>query len=187
MRIDGILSCSMYAYGKEKPLISFSVSDSLFVKYTVTNDSTILFKEIPEFVLDALSRRLGNQAANYFIPTWKTSERQIFTAYNSRMQEATGYAANRQWANAESVWIAEFGRKTNPVDKAKIAYNLAIATEMQDKFDSAWSWVLKAKDCLKEAGFDSYSQEMQLIDKYISELELRIQNDRLLDLQWGKE
>ena len=187
LRTDGMLSCTMYSYGNEKPVSSFTVFDSLFTKSTVENDSMFLFKKIPEFMLHELSSTMGNKAAKRFIPTWKTEERMLYLGYNSRMQEATGYASNHQWADAESIWIAEMGKKTKPVDKAKIAYNVAVANEMQDKMEPALRWAKNAKDYWKNANQDKYSQEIGLTDKYITELEQRIRNNRLLDLQWGKE
>jgi len=187
LRADGIITCSMYSYGREKPLTTFTVSDSLFTKSIVEGDSIIFFKEIPEYMIHELSRVLGNQAAKRFIPTWKTVNRLFFTGYNARMQEATSYAANRKWANAESIWTTELKKKTKPASQAKIALNLAVANEMQDKLDPAWNWAQKAEEYLKSANPNNNSQEKKLIDEYISELERRIQNNRLLDLQWGKE
>jgi len=186
LRIDGVLTCSMYFHGKEKPLTTFSVSDSLFVKSIIEGDSITFFKGIPEYVLHELSRQLGDQAAKRFIPTWNTVERILFTNYSARMQEATGYAANRKWANAESIWNTELEKRTKPLDKAKISFNLAIANEMQDKLDSALEWAQKAKGLLNGKQYDDL-QETDLVNKYISELGRRIQNNRLLDLQWGRE
>jgi len=186
LRANGILTCSMYSYGKDKPLTTFTIIDSVFTKSVVDGDSTIFFKEIPEFMLHELSGRLGNQAAQRFTPTWKTVERTVFRGFSARMQEAAGYAANRQWANAESLWTTELEKKTNPVDKAKIAFNLAVANEMQDKLDSAYTWVQKAKEYLENVDQIKHSQEIEYTNKYFSNLEQRIQNNRLLDLQWGK-
>jgi len=187
LRTDGLITCSMYAFGKDKPLTTFTVSDSLFLKSMVANDSTILFKVLPEYLLDELSRVIGNQAATHFIPTWKTTERMFFTGYNSRMQEAVGYAADKQWLKAESVWASELENKTKPADKAKIAFNLAVTNEMQDKFDEALEWAQKAKDYLQSANPNKDSKEIDLTNEYISLLKQRIQSNRLLDLQWGKE
>ena len=187
LRSEGMITCSMYAYGREKPLTTFSVSDTLYVKSTVINDSTILFKEIPEFVLDELSRSLGNKAATYFIPTWKTEKRFLFVSYNSRMQEAAGYAADQKWANAESIWVAELEKKTKPADRSKISFNLAVANEMQDRLELALELAQKAKEYLTKANPNNDYQEIELTDEYIATLQQRIQNNRLLDLQWGKE
>ena len=187
LQAEGIITCSMYSYGKEEPLTAFIVSDSVFVKSTVLNDSIFLFKEIPEYALNELSRVIANKAAKRFIPTWKTVGRILFVSYSPRMREAAGYAADHQWTKAESIWIAELEKKKKPADKAKIAFNLAVADEMQDKFESALGWTQKAKGYLQNANPNNNSLEMELTDKYISKLEERIQNNHLLDLQWGKE
>jgi hypothetical protein len=187
LRADVNISFSMYSPEKEKPLTTFTVSDSAFVKSTISGDSLFFFKEIPEYVLRELSHALGSRAAEHFIPMWKTQERTLFAGYGSRVQEATSYAANRQWGKAESLWITEIGKKTKPVDKAKIAFNLAVTNEMQDKFESALEWAQKAKEYLKNTNPNNTSKEIELTNQYISTLEKRIQNNRLLDLQWGKE
>ena len=187
LHTEGIITCSMYSHGNEKPLTTFTITDSLIVKSIFDGDSIAFFKEIPEDALHELARELGSQAATRFIPTWKTVDRIIFTGYNARMQEAASYATSRKWENAESLWTIEFGKRTKPVDRAKIAFNLAVANEMQDKLDAAWDWVQKAKEQLENAKEYDDSQEMKFTNKYISDLEQRIQNNRLLDLQWGKE
>jgi len=187
LHIEGTITCSMYSYVNEKPLITFNMTDSLIIKSVFDGDSLFFFKDIPEDALHELARELGNQAATHFIPTWKTVDRIIFTGYNARMQEATSYATSRKWETAESLWNIEFVKKTKPVDRAKVAFNLAVANEMQDKLDTALDWVQKAKEQLGNDKKYNDSQEMNFTNKYISELEQRIQNNHLLDLQWGKE
>ena len=187
LHANGIITCSMYTYGNEKPLTTFQVSDSINVNSVFYADSTILFVVTPERVLKELSYILGNKAAKRFVPTWKTVERTIFIKYNSRMQEATGYAANDRWADAELIWNAEYGTTTKPLNKAKIAINLAVANEMQDKLEQASEWVQKSKEYLEKVKTNKNDKEIELINKYIAEFEQRVQNNRLLDLQWGKE
>ena len=186
IRADGIITCSMYTYGKENPVNTFNLRDSLIAKSMVYNDSTFLFKNIPEYLLNELSCNLGAQTAKTFIPAWKKVDRYLFFSQNSRMREAVGYAANHRWANAESIWLTQFERNIKPVEKAKIAYNLAIANEMQDKFESALELVIKAKEFLKNVNTVEYYREIEIIDKYTIELSHRIQNNRLLDIQWGR-
>jgi hypothetical protein len=184
LRIDGIITCSMYAYGKETPEATFTLSDSLFTKSPVSNDSILLFKHIPEYLLGLFSRQIGNKAATRFIPTWQTEERMLFTGQSSRIKEAVGYARNNRWAGAETIWMAEMEKTTKPEDRAKLAYNLAVVNEMQDKFEPALAWLQQTKEYLRGV---SNSEMTELTDKYIAALERRIQNNRLLDLQWGIE
>ena len=187
LRADGVITCSMYIYGDEKPLITFHASDSLISKAMMYNDSITFFKEIPEYMLNDLAIELGNKVAKYFIPTWKTERRSLFVNFNSRMQEAVGYAADNRWANAESIWITELVKKTKPVEKAKIAFNLAVANEMQDRFEASLEWLHKAKEYMERIKKDNNLQEIELINNYISKIEIRIENNKLLDIQWGKE
>ena len=187
LRADGIITCSMYTYENEKPLITFQASDSLIIKTMMFNDSTVLFKEIPEYILNKLSIELGNKVAKYFIPTWKTENRNLFVNFSSRMQEAVSYAADERWSNAELIWISELKKKTKSVDKARIAYNLAVANEMQDRLETALEWAQKAKEYLNNANTKNNSSEIELIDNYNSKIEKRIENNKLLDIQWGKE
>jgi len=186
MRVDGIITCSMYAYGKSSPVTTFNLHDSIFTKSMVFNDTLFLFKDIPEILLGKLSRNFGAQAAKCFIPEWKQVDRFLFVGHNSRMQEAAGYANNYKWINAESIWKTQLEKNNKSSEKAKIAYNLAIANEMQDKIEPALEWALKSKGYLKNVNTDKYSRETELIEKYILELGQRIQKNRLLDLQWGK-
>ena len=187
LRADGVIICSMYVYGNEKPLVTFQATDSLILKTMMHNDSISILKIVPEYSLNKLAIELGNKVAKYFIPTWKTEKRSLFVNFNSRMQEAVGYAADSRWTNAESIWITEFEKKTKPVDKAKIAYNLAVANEMQDRFESAIEWAQKAKEYFKNVYTKNNSQEIELIDNYVSKIEKRIESNNQLDLQWGKE
>jgi len=186
LRLDGVIVCSIYVYENTKPLISFNVADSLLYKFMVYNDSTTVLKEIPEAMLNILSTELGNNVAKCLIPLWSTKDRNLFVNISSRMQEAVGYAADSKWANAELIWLTEIDKKTKPADKAKIAYNLAVANEMQDKFYPALEWVQKAKEYIKNEKSNN-NQINELIDKYIPKLEQRIESNKLLDLQWGRE
>ena len=187
IQADGIITCSLYYYGREKPLSTYTVSDSVYSQSMIFNDSVSIFKTIPELVLNELSAILGNQAAKRFIPNWKTVERVFFVSYNSRMQEAASYAANSKWEVAESIWNTELGKKNKAFDKAKITFNLAVANEMQDNLKQALVWAEKAKEFFNNTDKENNFQEIELTDKYISELSRRIQNNRLLDFQWGKE
>ena len=187
LRADGVITCSMYVYGNEKPFITFQVSDSLILKTMMYNDSITIFKNIPEYTFNVLSIELGNKVAKCFIPTWKTEKRSLFVNFDSRMQEAAGYAANSKWTDAESIWITEFEKKTKPADKAKIAFNLAVANEMQDRFEPALDWARKAKEYIESVRTKNDSQEIELIDNYIPKIEQRIKSNQLLDLQWGEE
>ena len=186
LQVYGLITCSMYSSGNNTPLSTFTVSDSMFVKSTIWPDSIAYFKDIPERALYTLSRRIAERAARRFIPTWKREERVFYANFNPLMQEATNFAIKHKWSQAESLWAIELNKKKKPVDKAKIAINLAVANEMQDKFEQALFRAQQAKEYLKNAGKKNVSADIELTDEYIKALLMRIQYNRLLDLQWGK-
>ena len=186
LRINGTIICSMYTYEEDNPLVTFKTSDSLFLRSIHSYDSIGVFKAIPEFGINELSLELGNKAAKCFTPTWNTAERILFNSFNPRMQEAVGYASNHKWATAESIWLNEYEKNTKPANKAKTAYNISVANEMQDNLESALEWAQKARGYFKSDNKEN-NQEIEIIDNYISELVRRIGNNKLLDLQWGKE
>jgi hypothetical protein len=187
-RVDAVLTCSIYLYGKDSPYKTISISDSLFFKTSVFNDSAAIFKELPEYLTNELAIFLGEKAATYFIPTWKAVDRMIYTDSRARMKEAYSYATGGQkWAKAESIWQIEFENRSKSIDKAWIALNLAVANEMQDQFESAIGWAEKAKQLFAESNPAQYSNEITFSGQYSLELQKRIQYNRLLNAQWGTE
>ena len=184
---EGMITCSVYYLGRENPISTFSISDSLFLRTLDFNDSITVFKKIPEYVLYKLSYILGNLAAKRIIPTWKTVSRMLYVGNNSRMQEAAGYALNNKWAISESIWNDELEKRKKFVDKAKIAFNLAVANEMQDKIGNAFVWAENAIEYLKHVDREKNLSEIVEADNYLMDLSTRLQNNRLLDVQWGNE
>ena len=186
LKVFGLITCSMYSFDNDKPFSTFTISDSLLIKSLVFYEPINVFKEIPELALNILSLAIAEKAAQRFIPSWKTSERFFFTNINPRMRRATDYVFKNNWSEAETLWTDELGKKKKPVDKARIAINLALANEMQDNIEQAYQWALNSKEYLKKAGKKKDGFENKLTDVYIRVLEQRIINNRLLDLQWGK-
>jgi tetratricopeptide (TPR) repeat protein len=177
--------CSIYLNEREKPLRIFSINDSLFYKNAFVEDSSFVFKKIPEYLLDGLAQTSGKHIAFYFLPMWIQVDRYIFTNSSARMSEANSYAKAQKWLEAESIWKTEYDKKTKPIDQARIALNMAVANEMQDQLHEAIAWAEKALQQLKTTGSSHHSDEKSWAKSYIEELNKRIQKNRLLDLQLG--
>ena len=179
MKAEGQITCSIYLYAKEKPLTTFSISDSLFYKRTVSEDFEVTFKEKPENFLFNLAYNMGEKLAYNIIPSWVTKERVVYVGMEARMQEAYSYSKNNKWATAESIWLKEYNKKSKDSDKGKLANNIALANEMQDKLEEALFWAEKAK----EHFLNSNSSKNSYINNYIPELQKRIQNSQMLNFQ----
>ena len=179
MKAEGQVTCSIYLYAKEKPLTTFSISDSLFYKRTVNVDMETVFKEIPENFLFNLAYNMGEKLAHNITPSWTTATRIVYVGMEARMQEAYNYSKNNNWATAESIWLKEYNKKSKDSDKGKLANNIALANEMQDKLEEALFWAEKAK----EHFLNSNSSKNSYINNYIPELQKRIQNSQMLNFQ----
>jgi hypothetical protein len=180
-QLEGALTGSVYLYNRETPLSSFTITDSLFHKVHLQADSSSVFKELPESLIDNLAYALSKKLAQHIIPSWRNQERILYTGSNSRMREAFSYTKTGKWDTAEFLWLSEFDKETKNRNKAQIASNIAVANEMQDKLEVALRWAEKAKEYTAD-----HSKERTIVDKHISNLQKRIQNNRLLDIQWGE-
>jgi hypothetical protein len=181
-RIEGGVTCSVYLYNKKTPFSTFTLTDSLFYKESLYTDSLMILKELPESMVIDLAHILGEKSAYHITPSWFRQERILYVGSNSRMQEALSYSKKGNWNKAEFLWLDLFDRKTKNSDKAKLANNIALAYEMRDNLEIALRWAEKAKEYFSEG-----TKEYLLAGKYVSDLQQRIQNNRILDVQWGEE
>jgi hypothetical protein len=179
-RLELNLICSIYLYDRKNPLTTFTVTDSLIYKGSVWADSLFVFKDLPETLIAELTYNTGKKLTQQIIPLWTVKNRILYTGQSSRMREAFAFTKMEQWSRAESVWLIEFDKKTKNQDKAKIANNIAVANEIQDKLEVALRWAEKAKEYAANG-----SSEQLLFSDYVKSLQKRIQDNHLLDIQWG--
>lgn len=184
-KVEAVVTASVYIQGKDKPITTFSAVDSLIFKSTFQADPALVLKEIPEFMIQNLALDFGELLAYKFIPDWKVVKRFMYTGYDSRMKEAYSYAKSQRWSEAEQLWSIELEKKDKPVDKARIASNIALAKEMQDNLEEAHKWATRSKEYFTQAGIQDQDIQMLRITEYITSLEDRMVKNHLLDIQWG--
>jgi tetratricopeptide (TPR) repeat protein len=177
-KVEGRLGYSIYLYEKTMSELPFTLTDSAVYKNTLMADSLEFFKILPEAIINDVAYSLGEKLAYSIIPAWTAQKRTIYTGSHSRMQEALSYSKKGKWDQAESIWLRLFNQESKNVQKAKLSHNLAVASEMQDKPESALLWEEKAKEY-----FPVGSNEEIEASEYISTLRRRIQNNHLLDIQ----
>jgi len=181
------LTCSAYLKGRENPLSTFALQDSLFFNDQVDGDSIQLYDIIPNVMIEEAAAYIGEKAIPYFTPSWKTVDRNLYTTYESRMKEALAYAKTNKWTDAENIWTELYSQKTNSKALAYLAHNLAVASEMQDDLNKALEWAQKAETFFKKDNEQKNKREIDLVTSYISSLKERINNDSLLNKQFGIE
>ena len=162
------ITYSVYLRGKEKPLTSFVLQDSLFFSSEIIGDSTFLYDILPNALIEETAIYIGEKAVPYFVPTWEKVERKLYTSLEAKMKEAFAYAKANKWTTAKEIWLQLYDRKSNPKTQARLANNIAVAFEMQDDLHKALEWAQKADNA-----------------PYISSLTEGIKNHSLLKLQLG--
>ena len=184
-RLTGSIACSIYIYSRNNPLSSFTISDSLSYSTPVLGDSIEVFKKLPESIIEYLFSGMGEHLSRMIIPGWSEKSRYLYAGSQARMQEALRFAQKNKWSHAINLWNDEYELAFQPNDKGRLASNLAVAYEMLDQFNTALQWANSAKNYFRETGKTDTSPENARIDAYIIDLQKRIKDNYLLDIQWG--
>ena len=175
---------SVHLKGKENPLVTFSLQDSLYFNPEfVDNDSTLLFQLLPNTMISEAAENIGGKATPYFVPSWKMVDRSLYTSHESRMKEALAYAKADKWISAEKIWLALYDSKNVPKSKAYLAHNLAVVSEMRDNLDTALEWAQQAEAFFRQDNEPKNEKEISRVLSYISSLKERKIEDSLLNEQ----
>ncbi len=184
-RTDINATYSIYIRDKENPLTSFALQDSLLFSSDIVGDSIMLYDILPNTLIEEAAIHMGEKATPYFVPSWKRVERNLYTSLEARMKEATAYAKANKWITAKEIWLQLYEKKNSSKTQARLANNIAVAFEMQDDLHKALEWAKKAEMLFRKG--NEAKKQINLITAYISSLNERINNESLLNLQFGVE
>ncbi len=185
IKTNGKVSLSIYFPGQQAES-SFVLTDSIKFGDFLNNDTTLMFKKIPEQLLREIAVNLSRKAVNHFVPYWSHSERVIYTGTDSEMKSAFAYAKKTHWDKASEIWENIFIYDKNNKRKGMSAMNIALSEEMKDQYTTALEWVKKAIDCYEKEKPASITEEYDFAMNYKKILERRIKNNSSLDLQLHK-
>ncbi|MDR1526942.1 MAG: DUF6340 family protein [Dysgonamonadaceae bacterium] len=185
LAINSITTCAIYLYNKETPLTTFSVADSLSFSAPALGDTIDIFKYFPEYTIHDMAYTIGERLSQRIIPSWTEKVRFLYAGSQSRMTEALSFARKNHWSYAANLWIDRYAHVSQAEAKGKIAANLAVAYEMMDQLDTALQWATTAQKHLRKSGLPDASAENTRIDAHVNDLQKRIRDNDLLDLQWG--
>ncbi|MDR0231778.1 MAG: tetratricopeptide repeat protein [Dysgonamonadaceae bacterium] len=186
-KTDVNITYSVYLRDREKPLTSFSLQDSLLFSSQIIGDSAFLYDILPNTLIEEMAAYIGEKVVPYFTPSWKGVERNLYTSLEARMKESLAYAKANKWTAAKEIWLQLYDKKNNSTEQARLANNIAVAFEIQDDLHKALEWAQKAEMLFKKDNAAKNQKEMNLITIYISSLTERINNDSLLNMQFGVE
>jgi hypothetical protein len=134
-----------------------------------------------EEAMKLLAVRAAEKMTHVFAPHWITQERWYYTSGSSLMREGAALAQNNEWQEAIAKWETYYRTRSNKIDKAKAASNIAFAHEMLDEMEEAYTWAVIANDLFTEqAGTNSLESRRSLI--YKNELNRRRGNSNRIDM-----
>ncbi len=97
-------------------------------------------KQQSQQIYEDISKFLGKSFGKKLIPSWVQVDRMYYHSKNSEMIKAENYAINRDWLKAAEIWNRQTKNKNQEI-AAKACYNMALACEMDGKYDLAIEWL----------------------------------------------
>jgi hypothetical protein len=123
--------------------------------------------------------QIANTSAPVYVrriaPTWGTVKRSYYSTPGKSLAKAHKCITQNNWSEAQNIWQNLYNTTGSPSRKGLAAYNLAVAYEMKNNFDSAFVWINKAKDIFTTREIPDL---LKTTKKYIAVL-----NGRLVDKQ----
>ena len=161
------------------------VEDSVRFEQMADNNRLLdLYLPTPEDALRIAGDYLGNKLSAYFVPHWSEETRWFYSNMNSRWKEATAYASEGKWDEAERIWKMLYQTIASESKRAKLASNIALTEEMQSQFQNAYDWAGKAENLFRKSEGDA-SNNTKLLKAYQEVLGQRIQSEQKLNIQIG--
>jgi len=186
--MEASLTLSAYIRDGDKPIIH-TITDTLKAYPSEISSlygmPALMPEEINTELIRQSSLNLGEKIGKFFAPGWETVARMYFVRNISDANRTNNFINQGKWVEAKSSWTSEFDREKKIVNQARLANNIAFASEMNGDFYGAEEWAMKAKTLFQNASPTKYSKEIQYLEEYIKELQERQKNNIILDKQHG--
>lgn len=185
IKIAGVIRS--YLPGREKPLATVYVADSLFFAESADNREILdMFLPQPEEALRMAGEYIGAQSYANFVPHWVNESRWYFSGMGTPWKEASAFAAAEKWDEAAERWQALYDSSNGWKGKAKAASNLALCEEMKGNLNKAYEWASKSYELFKKNSGEE-NRYTQLLKLYVDALLGRARNDKKLNIQFGEQ
>lgn len=128
---------------------------------------------------------LGQSFGTKLIPNWVSAERMYYRSNNRDMLKAEQLALNQNWLKAAEIWNRETKNKNQRI-AAKACFNLALACEMEGKYDLAFDWITKSYSVLTKnneehkANCQRYINVLAIRKKEVERLGKQVRNPKNL-------
>lgn len=164
-------------YNDDTPSTIYNQIDTLFLNKSHYQDIQQKTPNRKVIYQDAASY-LGKSFGTKLIPSWKINDRFYYQSRNPEMVQAEKYLKNHNCLKAGEIWN-KLSKNKNPEIAAKASYNLALACEMEGKYDLAMDWLSVSKSVSTK----NYLQHNANCLQYLKVLSLRKNEIEKLDKQ----
>jgi hypothetical protein len=111
---------------------------------------------------------LGKRFGTKIIPSWVDDERGYYHSLHPEMRKAEKYIQNYDGLKAGEIWNKQTKNKNQKI-AAKACYNMALACEMEGKYDLAIDWLVHSNNILTK----NFEQHRFNCNQYMRILTLR--------------
>jgi hypothetical protein len=154
---------NLYVPGKDLMIRNFKIADSLEWK-----TGSIYLPDL-RYGMTNLKRALtltgeaaGNKMAKAISPVWINKPRHYFATGKPQIDKAILLIDSNKWDEAAKIWV-KYATVPSKTVRAKIEFNLALASEMFGKIDLAIEWCTKSYQ----------SKYLKVVEDYLKILNLR--------------
>ena len=182
-KMEVSMTFSAYLRGEDEP-ITHTITDTLKAYPSEISSLYGIPTPMPEEINTELIRQaaliMGEKLGMAFAPSWETVTRTYFVG-----NQTNYFISNGQWVQAKNAWTNEFNQEKKMVSQARLANNIAFASEMSGDFYGAEDWAIKSKALFQNASPTKNAKEIQYLDEYIKVLQERQRENIILDKQHG--
>ena len=187
VEISGLLR--IYAQGKETLMTAIILADTLspdiWFEYHDNDIWNVLLAADQTNLLRESARYLAHEARKHFIPYWNEDIRWYYVSSQSRWKEASVYAASDKWDKASEIWNELYKRTSSWKQQARLASNLALATELTGDLGEALRYAkLSHQLMIDHSGAEDTTTKRQ--ELYVNVLSSRITEAQKLRLQMAE-
>jgi hypothetical protein len=178
MTVAAALYASVYTAGKPDSAISLVLTDTIaLVPNTIEKVRVSEFIEAMNYGLRLLTKSVARKAADKLLPQWIPTDRVYYSSL--KMIDAEQLVLTGNWKEAETFWFNAYTNTDNTIQKARLALNISLACEMQDKMNSALFWAEKSAAIYRKAKLSERKRlrrEEEIANLLISSLKYRVEN-----------
>lgn len=154
-------------YKDDTPSDIYNQIDTIFFdksQYTDIQHNNSHKKQIYQDAANYLGKCFGTK----IIPSWILSERSYYKSYHPEMLKAEIYIKNQDWLKAAEIWNKQTKNKNHKI-AAKACFNMALACELEGKYDLAMEWLIDSNNILTKNNY----QHRAICQQYLRVLTLR--------------